>query len=185
MKEEEVSDKQWVEALKQGRQDAFVHFYAQHHTPLYAFALTDLKIPSLAEDAVQEVFIKLWVHRRKLDTQYSIKAFLFTCLKNQVLNMIRAHKNRIVRHLAYQQQTPSFSNETEKTVAWAEYQQWILRGISRLSDRRKQVMQLSLFKGLTPEEIAGELDLAPDTVKTHLKRSNKFLKTFIKENLQL
>ena len=177
------SEKDWIIALRNGDQQAFAHLYTRYRASLYAFALTDLKIPSLAEDAVQEVFIKLWTHRRKLDERHSIKSFLFTCLKNRVLNMIRTHRNQIVKHLAYQQSQPSSSNETEKTVAWSEHQQWISKGMSQLSEKRKQVIQLSLYQGLTPEEIAGELDLTIDTVKTYLKHSNRFLRAFLKKNL--
>ncbi|MGB3589051.1 MAG: sigma-70 family RNA polymerase sigma factor, partial [Tunicatimonas sp.] len=84
-----------VKALKRGSTAAFKQVYERYKRPLYATALRYLKDNQLAEDVLQDVFVKLWQNREALDEQQSLKNFLFVCLKNQVLNFIRSEQVRI------------------------------------------------------------------------------------------
>ncbi|MDF9797943.1 RNA polymerase sigma factor (sigma-70 family) [Catalinimonas alkaloidigena] len=70
--------------LKQGNESAFEQIYHLYKRPLFSFALRFIKDKELAEDALQEVFIKLWNNSHGLDEKLSVKVFLFTCLKKTI-----------------------------------------------------------------------------------------------------
>ncbi|MFP4094433.1 MAG: RNA polymerase sigma factor [Cyclobacteriaceae bacterium] len=81
--------KELVARLKGGNHAAFKSIFFMYNQSLRTFAIKELKSEELAEDAVQEVFVKLWLNRENLDPDLSLKGFLFTCLKNHILNAIR------------------------------------------------------------------------------------------------
>ena len=178
------SEENLIIKLKQGDKKAFEQLYKKYREPLYAFALSDLKGKALAQDAVQEIFTKLWIQRELLNENLSIKSFLFTCLKHHVLNVIRSRKNEILKNIRIHHRSSSLSNETENMVILSDYKHWVKRGIDKLSDKRKEVVLMSMEKGLSQEEIADILGISKETVKTHLTRSNKFLRDYLKEHLQ-
>lgn len=85
----DVSDTILTKVIKKGDKDAFKEIYERYHVQLYYLAKQYLKDQKLAEDALQDIFLKLWKKRKRLDSSRSINAFLFTMKKNQVLDLIR------------------------------------------------------------------------------------------------
>ena len=63
---------------------------------MYYIAKKYVKDHGLAEDAVQDIFVKVWEKREELDASKSIRGYLFAMLKNYVLNMIRHRKRKIL-----------------------------------------------------------------------------------------
>ena len=77
-----ISEEALLSGLKLGEETAFSKIYALHVRSIYAFVLKILKSPSISEDVVQEVFIKLWENAPKIDAGTSIKPYLFTIARN-------------------------------------------------------------------------------------------------------
>ena len=71
-----VDDKTLTRLLREGDESAFAQIYDQYNQTLYHFALRYLKDKTLAEDALQEVFVKLWQQRGKLEHELPLKGFL-------------------------------------------------------------------------------------------------------------
>jgi RNA polymerase sigma factor (sigma-70 family) len=84
-----------VRRIKLGDEAAFRELFDAYHKQLYGVAFTYLNSTELAEDAVQDVFMKLWDSRGKLDPDKSIEGYIFTPIRNHVLTMIRSDKRRI------------------------------------------------------------------------------------------
>jgi RNA polymerase sigma factor (sigma-70 family) len=85
--------------LKKGDKDAFEKIYWMYRKPVYGMAFRYLKVHELAEDAVQDVFFKLWEKRETLDVEKPFEPFLFSILKNHVLNMIKMKKEEFCGNL--------------------------------------------------------------------------------------
>src|SRR5690625_699801 len=88
-------DHQLVLCLKKCDKLAFEAIYKKYYEPLFLLGRCYLKDPQLAEDAVQDVFSKLWLNRSDIDSSKSLQGFLFTSLRNHVLNMVKIKKRRI------------------------------------------------------------------------------------------
>src|SRR5690625_596565 len=99
--------------IKQGDRIAFREVYYNYYQQLYFVAGKYLKDSQMAEDAVQEIFIILWVKRESLDPSKSLESFLFTCLKNHVLNMIKSRKRRILLAYEANEEEVDESNSTD------------------------------------------------------------------------
>lgn len=174
-----------VNCLKAGDQSAFERIYHCYKRPLFHLALRYLKDRALAEDALQEVFVKLWNHRQQLNEARSLTGFLFTTMKHHVLNMIRSEQHRIrVAALAQAEQT-SAVNMTEQAVAYQECTQRMEEGIRRLSDRRRKIFCLSVLEGYSHREIATMLGLSEPTVRAQLSRSSQLVRQFLNKAISL
>jgi RNA polymerase sigma-70 factor (family 1) len=181
----EVANKTLMRLLQEGDEPAFAQAYHQHKQPLFYLSLRYLKDKSLAEDALQEVFIKLWKEKDKLDPELQLKGFLFTCMKHHLLNTIRSEETRIRNAaLTVIDRTPA-SNFTEQDVAFLESKSQLEKGILKLSEGKGIIFRLSFEKGYSTREIAKLLDLSENTVRSQLSQSTKFLRQHVNNAMSI
>ena len=84
-----------VKALKEGNQLAFSIVYKTYAAQTFSLAFKYLLNKELAEDAVQNLFLKLWLKKEEIDETKPINRYLFTMLKNDLLNTLRDSKKNI------------------------------------------------------------------------------------------
>ena len=82
-------DEYLLSLLRQGSQDAFTQIYNKYYSMLYSLSCRYLQDRELAEDVVQQVYLRLWESRSSVCITASLKNYLYTMAKNHVLNMIR------------------------------------------------------------------------------------------------
>ena len=160
--------------------DSFESIFYQYQRQLYYVALKYLKSPRLAEDAVQDVFLKLWIKRGTLDPKQSIKSFLFVSLKNHILNIIRHENLVILKHIEIMHQTAVSKNDTEYQATYQEYHDILEQAIRRLPRKRRIIFKLKTFKGLKNDEIASMLRISVHTVKVQYQVAVKHVKNHLK-----
>lgn len=175
----ELNDTELVLKIRSGGEEAFREIYDRYHIQMFYIAKKYVKSPTLAEDAVQDVFIKLWEKRLVLDEKKSIKGFLFTILKNHVLNMIRDKKEQIISFSQVKEILLPKKNVTEDEIIYQEYVDILEQGKKELSDRKREIFELKTVEGKTNSEVADRLGLNIRTVKTHYYLSSKFIKVYL------
>ncbi len=175
----------YIQQLKQGDREVFGKVYEQYHKPLYYLAMRYLKKESLAEDALQDVFLQLWHYRAQLRDDLPLKGFLFTSMKHHLLNAVRKHKNEILKHTIYMQHQEIGVNDTENAVNYQLSQQLIQQGFNTLPAKKKEILALSFYEGLSNQEIAHKLHLSEHTVRSQLSQSNKLLRAFLEKVIYL
>src|SRR3954470_3535876 len=74
--------------MKQGDESAFTSIYRHYHSSLYIYLLRFCKIPSLAEDLVHDVFLKVWEIRDRINPQLSFTGYLYRIARNHVIKTI-------------------------------------------------------------------------------------------------
>jgi len=178
----DLNDTILSQKIGEGCEDAFREIYDRYHIQMYYVAKKYIKDPGLSEDAVQDIFVKLWTKRRKIDETKSIKGFLFTMLRNHVLNMIRDNKSEIISSSTVCEEKLPRKNMTGEEVLYNEYQEIMNKGLDELSDRKREVFELKMMGGHTNSEIAEMLEINVRTVKTHYYNSSKFIRTYLKNH---
>ena len=88
-----------VKALKEGNQLAFSIVYKTYAAQTFSLAFKYLLNKELAEDAVQNLFLKLWLKKEEIDETKPINRYLFTMLKNDLLNTLRDSKKKYLFNL--------------------------------------------------------------------------------------
>lgn len=165
--------------LKQGNESAFEQIYHLYKRPLFSFALRFIKDKELAEDALQEVFIKLWNNSHGLDEKLSVKVFLFTCLKNHLLNVIRSEQKRVKYAALASSEKSEITNHTEEEVSYQECKKIVDKGINSLSDHKKKIYRLKVIEGYSNQEIADKLGISEHTVRSQVSQSSKYMREFL------
>jgi len=120
---------------------------------------------ALAEDVVQESFIRFWQHTRTFNNLMQVKAFLFTVTRNRALNMIRSRKREQDKRTGAAQLQPSAVGAMDEEIVSLEYLAEINLFVQQLPERMRQVFLLSFEEGLSIEEIASRLNISGKTVR--------------------
>ena len=179
VKNVEKSDNLIVEQLKEGSKDALKLLYNQYADRINRFAYGYLKTDFEAEELVQEVFLKLWNNRQKLDGSQNIKSFLFKIAVNTVYDFIR-RKNVEQAFQEFVASDNTSSNETWHEVVYHDMLSQIERIVKLMPEQRQRIFSLSREKGLSNDEIAEALNLSKRTVENQLYRATAFLKKNLK-----
>ena len=131
---------------------------------------------SMAEDAVQHVFVRLWEHRSILDITSNLRNYLYTMTKNYVLNKIRNENNAIIHNFNIYQQNNEYEIYEDTSIEENETRSIFYEVINKLPPQKKIICMLKLEGELTNQGIAEKLNISINTVKTHYAQSLKILK---------
>lgn len=179
-----VKEKIVIDELIKGSYMAFDNLFESYSDKLYHFVLSIIKVPQLAEDIVQEVFIKIWERRLELNRHKSFKSFLFSIAYNETISLLRRKK----LETKYLEQVVGFIDENktlntpELELEYHEIQKTIQQVVETLPERRKQIYRLSREKGLSNNEIAEKLNISKNTVENQLVVALKTIREKIDTN---
>lgn len=157
--------------------DAFTALYDHYQPRLHLFIAPFTRhSPALANDILQEVFIRLWTKREDLAGIQVLEYYLQRMAKNRLLDEVRL-RNIQLRHegafAALQSDRPS---ATEDVLQLKEYHRLAQEAIRRLPERRRYLFGLSMLEGYSPEEISGMTGLSKEVVKKQLFKARRFIR---------
>ncbi len=152
--------------LRLSDRNAFSELFEAMHPMLLRYAWSFVNSEDTARDVVQDVFMKLWQIRTDINPSRSLKALLYTMVRNLSLNKLRsAHNDHIsLPEHGLIDSAPAADDVLDAGILRAE----IARCIQELPNRRREAFMLSRYEGLTHAEIAAVMNLTPRTVSTHI-----------------
>jgi RNA polymerase sigma-70 factor (family 1) len=169
-------EKIWRSIQKKDEQ-AFEQYYKEHYKIFYLAAIGYLKDAPLAEEIVNDIFLKLWEAATTVQIESSLKAYIYRAVINRSLNELdRTKRDRQHRkELSHRpQDTPDVRAMEDNELKITLY-----RAIDELPEHCRKVFMMSRFEGLKQQEIADKLGISIKTVKNHitnaLKQLNKVL----------
>ncbi|RXK83970.1 sigma-70 family RNA polymerase sigma factor [Filimonas effusa] len=165
--------------LKRRHQSAFEYLYDNYAGALNTVILSVIPDRELANDILQEVFVKIW---RQIDTYDESRGRLFTWMtniaRNASIDMVRSKGYR------YQQQnrelTDSVYQSGESSTQIPIERIGLRKLVHQLKPDYKELVELSYFQGFTQEEISKMLGIPLGTVKTRLRAALIQLKQLVK-----
>lgn len=173
------TEKELLERIAEGDEEAYKLVFNRYWNKIYQVALSFLKVPDQAQDAVQQVFIKLWEKRSKLPQVENLDAWLFIMARNTIINSLE----QIVSSRKGVQQIKDVIPEDYLTPSgMLEYKQVsaiIQDAVNRLPPQQALVFRLSRELGLTYAQIAERLQIAPATVKSHIIRALNSIREYV------
>jgi RNA polymerase sigma factor (sigma-70 family) len=156
--------------------DDFNNLVRQLSRKLYGYAFRILRNQEEAEDAVQEIFIRLWKMGSKLDEYNSVEALLLTMIKNYCIDQLRKKKHLDHEELTKRDfQNPDNSSPSE-LLEIRESETILHSIIDRLPDIYKDVIVLKEIDGLSYEEISHKTEQNINTLRVTLSRARKMIK---------
>jgi len=184
--ESKKTDIELVKLLKKGDMAAFNAIYAAYCYKLHEFVLRYLKQEEDAEEIIQEVFVKIWRSRDKIDIYASFESFLFTVAYNATISLLRKRvsENKSREYLRSLQQVDTTEHITGE-LQFRELDQKVQLLLEQLTPRQKEIYLLSREEGLTHKEIAQKLSISESTVNNHLVTTIKYLRSHIDNSLAI
>jgi len=163
-------NKTLIDHLAKGDEMAFMFLLDNYHRRLHAYALTLVDDYAMAQDIVQNVFLRTWQFRKKLSDKFSIQSFLYRAVYNEFVNSHQ--KNRAM--LLLQQKYLESLNEVVEDVDDSILERMINavnKEIKKLPPKCKEVFILSKREGLTNNEISEHLDISVKTVEAQITKA--------------
>lgn len=149
--------------------------YAAHAGELYGFARCSLGDSGLAEEAVQETFLRAWRAGDRFDPQLgSLRTWLFAIMRNVVIDLSRA---RAVRPgLADREHEPATEPFEQALIAWQ-----LEEAMRRIGDQHRRVLVETYYRGRPYAEVAAELGVPEGTVKSRVYYGLRALRLALEE----
>lgn len=162
---------------------AFQLIYDRYKNNIYQVALRTLKSPLLAQEVVQDVFLKLWFERENAIDIKSLENWLFIVAKNHMLNQIKKISREWHQHNSYvKQATNQFVEVEDSSVDKSVYADLHNKALGTLTAHQREVYKLVKLKHLSYLETASLLKISPLTVKKHMNRALMSIRKFINDN---
>ena len=159
--------KEFILLLKIGDESAFTELINKYNRRLFAYAISLSGDYSLAKDIVQDVFLKTYEFRKRLNPEFSIEGFLYRSVYNQFINVYHKNKSLLKVHDEYVR----FLNQIIDETSDSEYDKLIKmvnKSINNLPKRCKEIFVLSKKEGYTNLEISEILNISIKTVEAQI-----------------
>jgi len=158
----------------------FEYFFKEYSEELFYHSMAIVNCNDVAKDIVHDSFIYVWNKREELDASYSLKAYLYRLVRNNSLNYLR---HKLVER-KYSSQIDDLAidlnnNIDDKEVIINKVQ----AALEQLPPRSKEVIEKCFIGGMKYKEVAEELGISVNTVKTHISSGLKFLRTRITKEM--
>lgn len=172
-----LTDVELTSLLKAGDHQAFAEIHKRYYPLLYAHAFKRLPEREEIADILQELFAFIWSNRESLYFTSGLSAYLYTSVRNRVMNVFS--KNKIRRE--YAGSLSAFAAvegaEADEHLRYKELVSLIEREVAGLPEKMREVFELSRFQHLSHVEIAEIMGTSPLTVRKQIQNVLKVLRT--------
>lgn len=181
--ESTTSDLALWSRIQQGEERAFKLLFDNYYPGLCDFSNLYSKNIAAAKEIVADVFFKLWQQRKTITVNTSLKAYLYTSVRNHAINYLKAQKLKIVSLDHYVENGNDSPQNGEHKLLFDELETMVTNEINRLPQRQKEVFKMSRLYGMSYKEISETLSISVYTVQEHmvdaLKSMSKGLKRYV------
>jgi RNA polymerase sigma-70 factor (ECF subfamily) len=174
------TDSDLLAQTAQGSTEAFTELFYRYKDSLHRLSWSITGSRTIADDVLQEVFLKIWLKRNDLVNVQNFHGYLVVVTRRVLLNELRRlgrlksldnHPDDAIVSLQL--------DSIEDRMQEKQFAELVERGTQHLSAQQSAVFRLVKVEGMTREQAARQLQLSPETVKTHLERAMRHLRAFL------
>jgi RNA polymerase sigma-70 factor (ECF subfamily) len=172
-------------AVATGDQKAFSALFFRYKDQVYTIALTYTENRVIAEEVVQDVFVRVWKNRHKLKGIDDFSSWIYVIARNRALTALQKiaregeRKEELISYL------PAEVSDAEKRVQDNYIEELLEKALTQLSPQQRKVFALSRLQGHSRKEVAEMLNLTPATVSVHLTIALRSVRAFLTNHLEL
>ena len=178
-----IEDKLLLRELQNRNRRVFEALFCDYYPLLTRFAEQMVASQEVAEDIVQNLFVHLWDQPDHLRAVVSLKSYLFRSVKNRCINHLRHLAIEDKHQLLYAEALLSL--EQESAANDAVLVQEIARALAQLPTQMSLILRMKYRDGKKRHEIAQQLSISENTVKTQLTRGRAKLRKLLVESTHL
>lgn len=173
------NEKEIVERLVLGDKDAFCELYTSYKGVVIRFSMRMIKSGTIAEDVFQDTFAMVWQSRRFINPGLSFSAYLFTIVKNRILNILREEDNQWTLKSVMSSKQKEEEQTTHETILLNDLMRLIREAKQTLTPKQLQIYELSREQNMSHAEIAETLEISKNTVREHITMSLKQIRNYL------
>lgn len=170
---QKIRDEMLVSEVAEGNISAFEELVIRYQKKLHSFVCYIVRDEAAAQDVVQETFISLYKTIDRIDTDKKFSAYLFSITRNNAISYLRSRKVHVPLEAA---EKVAGNDNLELRLEEKDDNRRIQAALDIIDHKYKEVIMLYYFDDLSYEEIAGNLGVPVNTVRTHLKRAKEALR---------
>jgi RNA polymerase sigma-70 factor, ECF subfamily len=161
--------------IRAGETSAFETLFHAHYGELCSFVRAQVGSADVAEEIVQDVLLRVWHNRSRLDPHQSLRQYLYRAARNHALNFLK--RRRLETHWqSASNPTTQNAPAADEAVREHELSTAIGQAVAALPERCRLIFLMSRDQGLSYTEIADVLGLSVKTVETQMGRALKALR---------
>lgn len=166
-------------------QDAFTILFTRYYEDLVRFSFGITHNSDASEEIVQEVFLKLWENRSKLEIHSSIKSFLLKSVQNRSIDSLR-HISITNKYVSKVLDHPVLlENDTENYILYSELENHLSTALGKIPSQFAEVFLMSRMESMNYHEIADKLGISVRTVEVRMSKAISLLREKLKDFLIL
>ncbi len=162
---------------------AFEEIFHRFRLQLFHFSLKITKLDDAAEEMVQECFIKIWASRHTLGELENPVGYIYSMAKNASLDYLRRLYLDEQRRNKVKQKMALAGDSTVEHLNLSETSRLVQLAIAQLPQAQRTVFEMSRLQGKSYHEIAENLNISVNTVRNHLVRALRTIRTFLESRL--
>ncbi len=172
------ADRNLVERLQRRDPQALAELYDRYGRLAYSLILRVVRDTGVAEDLVQETFMRVWNRAQSLDAEKgSVGPWLLAVARNRAIDYLRSTTGRARNTLETETTDhPALFSDMEKELLQSDKARRVKAAMEKLSDNQRQVIELAYFEGLSQTEMADRMGQPLGTVKTWVRAALKNLR---------
>lgn len=161
----------------------FESYYKENFKSFFLVAYKYVKSVPVAQEIVNDVFLKIWEDAGSIVIESSLKAYIYKAVVNRSINTLNKEQKEKQHQRAFAQLPQEVYEERQLEVHELKLQ--LYKAIDELPDQCRKVFQMSRFEGLKQQEIADRLGISIKTVKNHITHALKLLARYAGNTLML
>ncbi|MCX2680981.1 RNA polymerase sigma-70 factor [Galbibacter sp. EGI 63066] len=165
--------------LKKGDPRAFDTLYHTYKGRLYGNLLKMVKSGEIAKELLQEVFVRVWQKRHKIDPEKPVRAYLFRIAGNMAIDFFR----KVARDRKLQAELTAAASahytHIEEELYHKDTVEYLDLAIENLPSKRRRIFQLVKLEGKTYEEVGKMLDISTSTVNDHIVKATRTVREYL------
>lgn len=178
----EKTDTTLLVALRQGSVSAFETLYERYRSRIYYNMIKIVRSEAVAEELLQDVFLKVWELRDRIDPDQSFNAFLFRISGNLAIDFYRREARRRIMDATVLLVNEEEYDHVQQYIDFKEAETLLGDAIARLPPQRQRVFRMCRIEGKSYEEVANLLLISRKTVQDHMVKANQWLRDSLRNN---
>jgi len=165
--------------VSEGNERAFKELFELYGKLLFPFLFSVVKTAAIAEEIIQEVMLRIWIHRDKLPEVEIPRKWVFRIASNLAFTFLqrRLKEQQIIGSL---RDTEISESDPEADLRINEIKRHVQEAVKQLPKERKRIYLLSREAGMSRDEIASQLNISPSTVKNSIAAALKSIRDYLK-----
>jgi RNA polymerase sigma-70 factor (family 1) len=179
---ENWNDLTLLQQLQRGEVSAFSSLYHQHSKTLYRKIVWMVNDEEVAKELLQDLFLKLWESREKIDLTKPFRSFLYTIAVNLVYDYFRKATKRKELESHILTLAVDYYTHVEEAMISKETLEMLNDVINQLPPQRKQIFVLCKVDGKSYDEVSEMLNISRSTIHDHIVKANRMIKDYLSKH---